>query len=186
MRVHSLLSPKCRVDRSKISGRGVFAAESFEPGELVAVWGGKVYTADEVGRLAKVFPQFKTHTLSVYRGYYFGSENLYEFDDAELFNHSCEANVGVQGQIILVARRRVASAEELTFDYDTTEVSAEPFECRCGLALCRGSIDGSAWRDPAFVERNHEFLSWYIQDMLRRERLAGHPEPGVAADGRGT
>lgn len=168
MRIHSQLSPKCRVDRSKIAGRGVFADQPFEPGELVAIWGGIVYTAEEVGLLAQVIPHFNTHTLSVCEGYYLGSGNLYEFDDAELFNHSCEPNVGVRGQIVLVARRQIAAGEEMTFDYDTTEVSAEPFNCLCGHRRCRGIIDGSGWRDPAFVERNHGFLSWYILDMLRR------------------
>ncbi|MCU0492350.1 MAG: SET domain-containing protein [Chloroflexaceae bacterium] len=168
MRIHSLLSPKCRVGSSEISGRGVFAVEPFAVGELVAVWGGKVYTAEEVERLAEVVPNFATHTVSVFPGYYLGSENLFEFDDAELFNHSCEANVGIRGQVVLVARRPIAIGEELTFDYDTTEVMAEPFTCRCGARLCRGIIDGSGWRDPAFVERNREFLSWYILDMLAR------------------
>lgn len=120
MRLHSLLSPKCRVARSAIDGRGLFAAEAFVAGEVVAVWGGKVYTAEEVGRLAVGFPHFDTHTVSVCPGYYLGSENLFEFDDAELFNHKCEANVGVRGQIVMVARRAILAGEELTFDYDTT------------------------------------------------------------------
>jgi uncharacterized protein len=166
MRIHSLLSPKCRVERSPISGCGVFAAEPFEAGELVAVWGGKIYTAEEVTRLAQIFPHFNTHTVSVCKGYFLGSENLFEMDDAEFFNHSCDANVGIRGQIILVARRPIAAGEELTFDYDTTEVEAQPFVCRCRSPLCRGTIDGSAWRDPAFVARNREYLSWYIQDLL--------------------
>ena len=184
MRVHSLLSPKCRVAASGISGRGVFAAEPFAAGELVAVWGGKVYTADEVGRLAEAVPHFATHTVSICPGYYFGSENLFEFDDAELFNHSCEANVGVRGQVVVVARRLLAVGEELMFDYDTTEVSADPFECRCGSRLCRGTIDGSGWRDPGFVERNRAFLSWYILDMLVHSD-SEDAEPGAAADGGG-
>jgi uncharacterized protein len=170
MRIHSLVSTKCRVERSEISGCGVFAAEPFAAGEIVAVWGGKVYTAEEVARLAEVFPHFNTHTVSVCQGYYLGSENLFELDDAEFFNHSCEANVGIRGQIILVARRAISAGEELTFDYDTTEVSAEPFACRCGSPLCRRAIDGSGWRDPAWVERNREYLSWYILDLLRQKR----------------
>lgn len=166
MRLHSLLVPKCRLGTSGINGRGIFAAADLSAGELVAVWGGKIYTAAEVERLAELFPHFDTHTVSVGPGYYLGSENLFEFDDAELFNHSCEPNVGVRGQILVVARRAIQAGEELTFDYDTTEVAATPFTCRCGTPSCRGTIDGSAWRSPDFVRRNRPYLSLYLRDQL--------------------
>jgi hypothetical protein len=168
MRIHSLLSPKCKLSRSSIEGDGVFAGQSFQPGELVAVWGGKIYTAAEVAQLAQLFPHFDMYPVTVCPGYYLASENLYEKDDAELFNHSCEANIGVRGQIILVARRPIEAGEELTFDYDTTEIDSKPFACRCGTPLCRGTIDGSGWKDPGFVARNRDYLSWHILDLLSR------------------
>lgn len=172
--MYSFLSPKCRVNRSNVSGEGVFAIEPFEPGELVAVWGGKIYTTEELIQLEQTFPQYYTYPVSVFPGFYLGPPNPYDLDDAEMFNHSCEANVGVRGQIVLVARRKIAANEELTFDYDTTEESFEAFQCHCGKPMCRGKIDGSGWRDPAFVARNYEFLSWYIQDLLRQEQVNGH------------
>ena len=45
-------------------------------------------------------------------------------------NHSCEPNVGVQGQIVFVAMRDVAAGEELTLDYGTIDHDAEPMACR--------------------------------------------------------
>lgn len=170
MRIHSVLSPKCETRTSAISGRGIYAQGSFEAGEMVAVWGGKVYSASEVERMAENLPHFATHTLSVCDGYYFGSENVFELDDAELFNHSCAPNVGVQGQIVVVARRPIAAGEELLFDYETMETSAEPFVCRCGSARCRGTIEGAAWRDAEFVHENWNYLSWYLQEKIRREK----------------
>ena len=170
MRIHSLLSPKCRVARSGINGNGVFATDSFLSGELVAVWGGKVYTAEECAMLGRVVPQMLTHTISLHDGYYLGSENLFEFDDSELINHSCEPNVGVKGQIILVARRDISRGEELTFDYDTTETETDPFICHCGSGQCRGTIEGKAWLNDDFVERNWEYLSWHVQESVRQRR----------------
>lgn len=166
MRIHSLLSPKCQIQTSPINGKGVFAVEPFAEGELVAVWGGKIYTTEEVSRLAEIFPQFNTHTVSVCEGYFLGSENLFEFDDAELFNHSCDPNVGIRGQLIVVTRRQIIKGEELTFDYDTTEIAAEPFECQCKMPDCRKLIDGSGWRDLRFVKRNRKYLSWYILEKV--------------------
>lgn len=169
MRVHSLISPKCVIEPSPIAGRGVFAGRAFEQGELVAVWGGKIYTADEVERMATIFPRFASHTVSMCDGYYLGSEDLFELDDSELFNHSCKANVGVQGQVVVVARRPIDAGEELTFDYDTTETSAEPFDCRCGTAVCRGAIEGAGWRDAEFVRQNWPYLAWHVQQAVLRE-----------------
>lgn len=54
MRLHSWLSPKCRVAVSPLEGVGVFAASSIAEGELVCVWGGVVYTAAEVELLGGV------------------------------------------------------------------------------------------------------------------------------------
>jgi len=36
-------------------------------------------------------------------------------------NHSCEPNIGVQGQIVFVAIRDIAAGEELTHDWATTD-----------------------------------------------------------------
>lgn len=160
----------------------MFAAKPFAAGEVVAVWGGKVYTAEEVGRLARCFPHFDTHTVSVWPGYYLGSENLFECDDAELFNQSCNAYVGIRGQIVLVARRAVPAGVELTFDYDKTEVAAKPFECQCDDSKCWGNIDGSPWRGPGFVEQNRAFLSWHILELLRQDREGGRTTPRTSSD----
>lgn len=167
MRIHSLLSPKCEVRRSGLSGQGVFAKAHFVAGELVAVWGGKVYTTGEIRALAGFASQFETHPVTLCDGYYLGSENLFELDDAEFFNHSCEANIGVKGQVIVLARRNISAGEELVFNYETTEAAVlRPFQCQCGSAFCRGLIDGNAWKDPSFVTRNSGYLSWYIQSLV--------------------
>jgi hypothetical protein len=176
MRVHSLLSPKCLIKPSPIAGQGVFADRAFELGEFVAVWGGKIYTAEEVERMAALFPRFASHTVSMCEGYYLGSEDLFELDDSELFNHSCAASVGVQGQVVVVARRPIEAGEELTFDYDTTETSAEPFACRCGMASCRGVVQGAGWRDAEFVRQNWPYLAWHVQQAVLREN------PDLAAE----
>ena len=166
MRIHSILSPKCFIQTSTIEGKGVYSNNFLEEGEIVAIWGGKIYTANEIESLSRSLPHFLTHTVSVCPGYYLGSENLFEFDDCEYFNHSCEANVGVKGQIVLVTRKKIYPGEELTFDYDTTEMFSEPFQCKCGMKLCRGIIDGTGWSDEGFLDRNKEYLSWYMQDRL--------------------
>jgi len=168
MRLHSWLSPKCHVGESPREGMGVFASEPLTARELVAVWGGVIYSADEVDGIANVFPHFKTHPVEVYEGFYMGSISNTAIDDAERFNHSCDPNIGVKGQIIVLARRDIAAGEELVFDYDTTDVAPAKFDCRCGATDCRGVVDGSGYRSAEFRRRHHGWLSWSISERVER------------------
>lgn len=166
MRLHSILSPKCQVRMSQIDGKGVFAVDHIDAEELLAVWGGKVYTADEVEQISTEHPHFLSHPISVYDGFYLGSTSLVDCDDAEMFNHSCSPNAGIKGQIVLIARRSIAIGEEICFDYDTTETWAVPFSCNCGAENCRGRIDGQAWKDPGFQRLNRGWFSWHIAKQI--------------------
>lgn len=133
MKVHSWVSRKCKVAAlSTGDGSGLFASEGITSGEIVSVMGGKILTADECEQLGETDSYYITHTLSLFPGIYLGSHAPSLRDDSELFNHSCDPNIGVLGQILFVARRDISEGEELTFDYDTTEIVAEPFDCDCG------------------------------------------------------
>lgn len=50
-------------------------------------------------------------------------------------NHSCEPNIGVQGQIIFVAMRDIAAGEELTHDWATTDDDNYEMRCHCGASV---------------------------------------------------
>ncbi|MBY0479936.1 MAG: ATP-grasp domain-containing protein [Chitinophagaceae bacterium] len=57
-------------------------------------------------------------------------------------NHSCNANTAFVG-LNVVATRAIEVNEELTLDYaQFLDENAEPFECLCGAANCRGTIRG--------------------------------------------
>ena len=166
MKTHSFLSKKCVVKKSMLAGIGVFARKRILKNELVAVWGGIVYTTKEVEKLARKFPIFNQSPVSVFDGFYIGPLNNKRLDDAERFNHNCDPNVGIKGQIIVLARRNIEPGEEICFDYDTTEISSVPFRCRCGAKKCRKIIDGTAWKNPKFVSENKKYLSRYLQEKL--------------------
>src|SRR5207248_9896344 len=93
-----------------------------------------------------------------------------EFEDVMMFlNHSCEPNVGIQGQIVFVAMRDVAAGEELTLDYATIERPAEPMACRCGAKGCRRLITGQDWRTPELRRKYGRFFAWYLLERMRAE-----------------
>ncbi len=171
MKRHSYLSPKCWTRQSPIHGRGVFAKQAIAQEEMIALWGGIIYSLEEVTEIAKHHPHFETHTVSIYKDFYLGplDTNASQLDDTELFNHSCDPNAGVKGQIVIVARRPILQGEEICFDYDTTETAATPFVCRCRAPECRGLIDGSAWKNASFRARHHGYFSWYIEELIRQE-----------------
>lgn len=174
MKQHSYLSPKCHVQKSLRHGLGVFAKEKISRNEVIALWGGIIYSLEEITELAKKDPRFETHCMSIYKGFYIGPISIthWELDDTELFNHNCDPNAGVKGQIALVARRDIREGEEICFDYETTEITPTPFLCNCGSPTCRKKIEGGIWKDPGFRERNQGYLSWYIEDLIERENTA--------------
>ena len=172
MRVHSWLSPACELRPSPFGGQGVFACRAIAAGELLMLWGGVIRTAAEIDALAETHTAFASVSFTVWEGFYMTALSPDDpSDDAEFVNHSCDPNAGMKGQLALVARRAIAAGEEVTFDYDTTESSPTGgFACTCGSPHCRRVIDGSAWQDAAFRERNRGWLSAYLAERGGRER----------------
>ena len=84
-------------------------------------------------------------------------------------NHSCDPNIGVQGQIVFVAMREIEAGEELTHDWATTDDDTYEMECRCRARNCRQVITGQDWRKRELQEKYRGFFSWYLQDKIDRE-----------------
>jgi len=166
MKLHSYLSPKCLVKGDDVY-KGVFAKENIRGAELIAVWGGIVYSTEDIEKIGKEYPHFLTHPVSVYDGFFLGSINNTDMDDVEFMNHSCEPNAGIRGQIVLVARQDIFAGQEICFDYETTETDSGSFECNCGSRNCRKLIDGNAWKDLDFQKKNEGYFSLYIEEKIK-------------------
>jgi hypothetical protein len=94
-----------------------------------------------------------------------------EFEAVMMFlNHSCEPNVGIQGQIVFVAMRDVAAGEELTLDYATIDHDTEPLACRCGAAGCRGVVTGQDWQRPELQRKYGRYFAWHLLERMRAAR----------------
>jgi uncharacterized protein len=145
----SYQSPKTAVRTSRIGGRGLFAHVPIAEGEIVCVKGGHLLTKAE---FANVKGLAKEAELQIADDLFLSPVAEAEFEGLMMFlNHSCEPNVGIQGQIVFVAIRAIAAGEELTLDYATIERPAEPMACRCGAERCRGTITGQDWQKKARV-----------------------------------
>jgi hypothetical protein len=43
-------------------------------------------------------------------------------------------------------------------------------ECKCGTKNCRRRITGQDWRRKDLQEKYIGYMSWYLEDKIRRER----------------
>ncbi len=168
----SYLSPKAAVQASPIHGRGLFATGPLDAGEIVCVKGGYIFTRAELGELTPVLGPAE---IQIADDLFIGPRELEERDGAMIFsNHSCEPNIGVQGQIIFVALRRILPGEELTHDWATTDWATTEddeytLECRCGAASCRRIVTGKDWKRQDLQRKYRGYFSWYLQRLIDAE-----------------
>ena len=162
----SYISPKAVVRESPIHGRGLFASEAFAEGEVVCVKGGYVFGREA---LRSMPGWYRAAEIQVAQDLFIGPLAETEREGSMIFsNHSCEPNMGVRGQIVFVAMRRVAAGEELTHDWATTDDDDYELECRCGAASCRKTITGRDWRRKDLQEKYRGFFSSYLADKIAR------------------
>ena len=135
----------CRYDLtyhpSPIHRWGIFAAENIPARRTVIEYTGQKIDARETQRRL-----FRQHM------YIFRLNRKWAIDGAiggigaEFINHSCDPNLYVRlrsGRIFLISCRRIASGEELTYDYNILYNGVD-IPCSCGTKKCRGIINRKA------------------------------------------
>ena len=166
----SYRSLKTVVRRSSIVGRGLFADTAITKGEIVCVKGGHLLHKAEFEKYKRVANEAD---LQIADDLFLAAVTEAEFEDVMMFlNHSCEPNVGIQGQIVFVAMRDIAPGEELTLDYATIDHDAEPMVCRCGVASCRRLIASQDWQKPELQQKYGSYFAWYLLEQIRAEPSA--------------
>jgi hypothetical protein len=167
----SYISPKASIRESPIEGRGLFASAGIGRGEVVCVKGGYIFNRTT---LDEVQTQLGAAEIQIADDLFIGPLRTDERDGGMIFsNHSCEPNIGVQGQIIFVALRDIRAGEELTHDWATTDDDAYEMACRCGSRRCRRTITGQDWRRPDLQEKYRGYFSWYLQQKIDGEATTG-------------
>lgn len=187
-REHPLDNPKAVIGEDPDKGKGVYAKEKVNPGEIVAAFDprcGKVFHADSLQGLG--YPWLIDHVIQTGERDYLLHRGL-----AEHLNHSCEPNCGlidgervpslIEGAVGIITMREIQAGEELCWDYAMSEDSDWEMEgCKCGSPRCRGTI--TANRDlPEDVKREYEpyTLKWIKEqgtgDLDQEEGLRMRPK----------
>jgi hypothetical protein len=161
-------SPKVEKRLSPIHGRGLFAKAAIAKDEVVVVKGGYVLTRAQRDRIGE---ELGPSEIQITQDLFIGPTTPAAREGGMMhLNHSCEPNLGLQGQIVFVAMRDIATGEELTFDYAMTDDEPYEMECRCGSKNCRGTITGFDWRKPQLQRKYDGYFSWFIQRRIHSAR----------------
>ncbi len=157
-------SSKTTVRESPIHERGLFAAEEIAAGEIVAIKGGYIFDKAAWRSLER---ELGSAEVPVADGFVIAPSAGGEREGSMLFtNHSCEPNIGIEGQIVFVAARRIEAGEELTHDWATTDDDDYEMMCNCGAPNCRRRITGRDWRRPELQEKYRGRFAWYLQRKI--------------------
>lgn len=161
------------VDSSSIHGSGLIAREPIRAGEVVSRLspGQPVYSIEDVLKMSQHEQDRIFHIA-----YQNSDTTLVAEQGPERFmNHSCDPNTWWIDDDTMVARRDIAAGEEITYDYATTEI-AVPYAmtCRCGSAICRGTIAHTDYLIPEWQARFGTHLPSHTLRAIRESmRAAG-------------
>jgi uncharacterized protein len=123
------------IKRSRIDGKGLFAARSLPARRKIGEFIGELITTAEARRRARTKKRISIVELDgrwAIDGS--GPENVFRY-----LNHSCAPNAYIRifrRHIEVYALRRIAKGEEVTCDYGETHHDGT-LKCRCGQADCK-------------------------------------------------
>ena len=141
--------PLIRVRRSRVHGKGVFAARRIARGTSIIEYLGERIAHREANRRYALKPADDNHTFLyvVDRGVVIDAGVT--GNDARYINHGCDPNcesVTRSRRVYIEAIRTIQPGEELTYDYAIGRDRDDPpnvdeiWACHCGAEQCRGTM----------------------------------------------
>jgi SET domain-containing protein len=158
-------SPKTAVRESPIHGRGLFATADIEKDEIVMIKGGHIIRREQ---LRDITAKLGSVEIQVGDDLFITPVTAEEREGSMLYsNHSCDANLGMCGNIIFAAMRDIPAGEELTHDWCTTDDDNYSVECKCGSPNCRKVVTGKDWQKPELQKKYAGYFSWYLDHKIK-------------------
>lgn len=148
---HFWTDPRAQVKPSPIAGRGLFAVEPIQQGEVIEIMGGVVMTEAE-------FHAFQLEAVSKKQAYNAIQieEDLHLVESPEItatrrgsINHSYDSNLWLDDEVTVVTRRDITVGDELTLDYALFTSQGDWLldnNCKCKALLCRHTVTGEDWK----------------------------------------
>ena len=150
---------------SAIEGRGLFAAEAADAGEIIVIKGGYVMTTTERD---KVGERLGPAEIQIGDGIFTGPVTEAEREGGMMhLNHSRDPNLDIQKQTVYVSMRDIAAGEELPFDYAMNDDEGyEAMVCNRVTPRCRGVVSGKDWMKPELQRRYRGYFSFFIERKI--------------------
>jgi len=166
------LNPKLEVKKTDAYGYGTFATKAVKKGERLLVLSGYVLLLSEEEALPDTLSD---NGIQITEDLSLCVTKKSELGGINYFNHSCEPNAGIKGQIFLVAMRDIRKGEEVTFDYAMTlhrSKHAHPYklECLCGKPTCRKVITDDDWKKKDIQKKYDGYFQYFIQEKIDAKR----------------
>lgn len=162
--VSSYCSPKTEYRESPIAGYGRFAKEAIKKNEIVAIRSGHIVNGKTLLENAKIINGAE-HQIA--DDFYLVPLVKEEFKKVMCFlNHSCQANLGLLGNVTIVALRDIEPGEELCLDYAMIFNNEMKFECQCGSQNCRKTVTGKDWTRKDLQEKYGTYFSSYLLQKI--------------------
>ncbi len=114
-----------RKKKSKIHGFGIFTTRKIKKGEVF-------YKVP----LRTIYKEPKSRCAYIGNGRFVSDERVLNW-----VNHSCEPNtiLDIKKKIpTLKAKRDITVGEEITCNYNLTEINGVKIQCKCGNKKCKG------------------------------------------------
>jgi len=157
-------SPKTVVRQSNKGGKGLFAKKVIFRGEIIAIKNGHFVDSHEATILDSELGDF---SLQISDEFFICPKTKEEIEDTAIFiNHSCDPNIGMDGQISYVAMRNIQAGEELCLDYAMAMTTDYKLNCSCGSSKCRKLITGEDWKLKELQIRYDIYFSWFIYKKI--------------------
>jgi uncharacterized protein len=157
-------SPKTIVRQSTKGGKGLFAQENILKSEIVAIKNGHFVDSVKASELDEELGDF---SLQISDEFFICPKTKEEIEDTVIFiNHSCDPNIGMDGQISYVAMRNIQAGEELCLDYAMAMTTNYKLNCSCGSTKCRKLITGDDWKIEELQTRYDKYFSWFIYKKI--------------------
>lgn len=166
MNLSSYRSPKTEVRKSKIDKYGRFARTAINKGEIIVIRSGHIITSQELESNENIINGSEHQILD---DYYLAPLTKEEFDNIMCFiNHSCVPNVGIQGDIVLIATKNIKTNEELCLDYAMI-FNNKKFKCHCLSKNCRKVITGKDWMRKDLQVKYKDYFSSYLLQKIKNQ-----------------
>jgi SET domain-containing protein len=157
-------SPKSEVRQSSIHGRGLFTTADIKKDEIILIKGGHVVGREQ---LRDINARLGPVEIQIGDDLFIAPVTADEREGSMLYsNHSCDANLGVCGNIVFVAARDIDAGEELTHDWCMTDDDNYSVECKCGSPNCRKILTGKDWKKPELQKKYAGYFSWYLERKM--------------------